>query len=176
MTTPTRTDRPTGTTEDLAPYDWRRARIGLRHQPVTEEMMQDVESGEKFLSEYTATVASYINSAKLYDRAPLDGQGFLYAVEVDTTFVKVGQTITPRRRILQHHRDANVYKLVVTRFWLSPPHWGYLDNEVELIAYCAEISARARKEYFHDIGIGAAAMYAADLAHHSMLQGAGSHA
>jgi hypothetical protein len=156
--------------EELDPFDWRRAQVGTRHEPVTGEMLIEVDEGRACLSMYAAGVAAYIKNATLFDVTPLDGQGFLYAIQFGWSVVKVGQTIKPRHCLLQHHRDANAFATTITQFWVSPAHWHYLDNETALIEYCAEVSYRARREYFHDIGIGYAAIHGAELAHRSMLQ------
>jgi hypothetical protein len=109
----------------------------------------------------------FIRRADLAGFEPVDGAGFLYVIEFTASVVKVGQTINPRRRLLQHQRDANTFKTLISHFWISPPHLNYADNELELIDRCLQISTRLRREYFHDIGFRWASFTASTLPFHS---------
>lgn len=95
------------------------------------------------------------------------GEGFLYVIQFSTGAVKVGMTEDPRRRIGEHRRDAEAFKVAITNFWLSPAHWNFRDNEVALINRCAEVSSRARREYFHEITFPDAVSIAAGLPYYT---------
>lgn len=95
------------------------------------------------------------------------GEGYLYVVEFSTGSVKVGQTEDPRRRLGNHRAEAAAFGVHVTNYWISPAHINFRDNETRLINYCAEVSDRTRKEYFHDLGYGRARQFAAALTFYS---------
>lgn len=99
--------------------------------------------------------------------APLDGEGYLYVVEFSTGVVKVGQTMDPRRRMAEHRRDADTFKVAIVNFWISSAHWNYLDNEIDLINRCMQVSTRARLEYFRDVTFDAAVGFANELAYYT---------
>ncbi|MER7280457.1 GIY-YIG nuclease family protein [Dactylosporangium sp. NPDC000244] len=93
----------------------------------------------------------------------LDGEGYLYVIEFSTGVIKVGQTADPRRRLPEHRRDADAFKVAIVNFWISPAHWNYLDNEIDLINRCMQVSSRARREYFRDLSFVTAVGFANEL-------------
>jgi hypothetical protein len=93
-----------------------------------------------------------------------NGLGYLYVIRFSTGVVKVGQTAHPRRRLFEHRRDAAAYKVNVVRFWISEAHPNFLANETMLINLCAGVSARAKREYFHEVEFDVAVGLASSLA------------
>jgi hypothetical protein len=97
----------------------------------------------------------------------LPGEGFIYAIKFSTGTIKVGQTLDPHRRLGEHRRDAEAYNVAIIRYWVSPAHDNYLDNEIELIGFCDGISARAKREYFHDVDFDSVVKFACGLTYYS---------
>jgi hypothetical protein len=91
------------------------------------------------------------------------GEGFLYVIQFSTGAVKVGMSEDPRRRISEHRRDADAFKVAITNFWISPSHRNFRNTEIALINRCAKVSSRVRREYFHEITFSAAVDIATQL-------------
>ncbi len=80
------------------------------------------------------------------------GEGYLYVILFSTGAIKIGQSRVPRRRLGEHRRDAAVFGVNITRYWISRPHVGFLRTEAALIDACLQAKGRQfRREYFSDI-------------------------
>ncbi len=96
-------------------------------------------------------------------RASHAGEGFIYVVRFSTGAIKVGQTVEPQVRLNKHRRDAEVYKVDVVDYWISPQHSNYLGNEVLLIERCRQVGVGVKKEYFHGMDFAEAVQIAGRL-------------
>jgi hypothetical protein len=91
---------------------------------------------------------------------PLPGEGSIYVVGFCTGTVKVGQSVDPATRVDTHYSKAAAFGVALVGYWVSPAHVDYLENEAKLIDFCAGVSERTRKEYFHKVGYMRAARFA----------------
>ncbi|MEV8639240.1 hypothetical protein AB0395_47055 [Streptosporangium sp. NPDC051023] len=74
---------------------------------------------------------------------------YVYVVEFTTGVVKVGRAGHQTQRIADHGRTAEKHGAAITRSWISTRHKEYAQNEIALIAFCAERWPLAGgKEYF----------------------------
>lgn len=89
---------------------------------------------------------------------------YVYVVEFTTGVVKVGRTANQTQRVADHGRAAGKHGAAITRSWVSGPHKEYAQNEVALIAFCAERWPLAGgKEYFANADYHAVVEYARGL-------------
>lgn len=96
-------------------------------------------------------------------RSTLDGEGFVYVIRFNTGAIKVGQTVEPQVRLNKHRRDAEVYKVHIVDYWISPQHANYLTNETLLIERCHQVGIGVKKEYFHGMDFADAVQIAGRL-------------
>lgn len=77
------------------------------------------------------------------------GRGFVYVIEFGTGRLKIGQSYKPAHRVRSHVDTADFHGQIVTRFWLSPPHWTPGTTEAALLAFARHMGAPvAGREYF----------------------------
>lgn len=75
--------------------------------------------------------------------------GYLYVIEA-AGIIKVGKSIDPKSRVASHRGEGAKYNRAISRFWISPAHGNYEDNERQLIKALAEVATPANggREYF----------------------------
>jgi hypothetical protein len=75
----------------------------------------------------------------------------VYVIEFDLGSVKPGQTSDPRSRMRQHWEDAARFGGRITRWWMSPAHSAWADNEAVLLNTAREHGRWLIGEYFADL-------------------------
>lgn len=78
--------------------------------------------------------------------------GHIYVVKFrGSGAIKVGSTFHPRNRIREHQRASLQIAGHDIDVWVSPVHFGYRENEKDLINWCKNkvgVTHRQRIEYF----------------------------
>jgi len=136
-------------------------------QGYREAMLQSIqaEHADRATEERVRLDASASCDLKVKIPPAVEGQGHLYVLQFSTGWIKVGQTNSPRRRLAEHRRDAEVYGVNITRIWVSRPHRGFLRTEAALIEAClAAKGRRMKREYFTDIAFDVAVRFADTIA------------
>lgn len=75
--------------------------------------------------------------------------GYLYVIEA-SGIIKVGKSIDPKSRVASHRGEGAKYNRAISRFWISPSHANYEENERHLIKALTEQATPADggREYF----------------------------
>ena len=78
--------------------------------------------------------------------------GYVYVIKFGNDMIKVGRTKDARSRVSGHRKDARTFGTSLARWWVSPLHDGWLENEEALKSLAHELGGTpVSPEYFNGV-------------------------
>jgi len=78
------------------------------------------------------------------------GDGYIYLIDFSLGVVKPGRTNQPRKRLAEHDEAVSRFGGRINRWWLSPIHSAWKQNEAALLEAAAQRGRSLRGEFFAD--------------------------